>query len=163
MYLLPHTRPGAVVQGVEVWRWRRPEVTKTSISRENPKKSKFLGISLLSTIFKTAYHSQFLTCWYKTTLFGIVTSRHFQQGVKRPPTPIQSRDIEQNVKVILPFLMPHDLIPTIFTFCSISLQWMGVWRRFTHRWKRLLVTIPKSVVSYLYVENWLRYAVLKKW
>ena len=44
--LLLHTREGAVVQGVEVCRWRRTEVTKTSIFTENPQKSNFLGISL---------------------------------------------------------------------------------------------------------------------
>ena len=90
------------------------------------KKSKFLGISLLQAIFQTAYLSQFSTYRHETTLFGIVASRRFQRGVKRRPTPIQSRDIEQNVKVILPFLIPRSLILTIFTFCSISLDWIGV-------------------------------------
>ena len=157
--LLLHTRPDDVVQGVKVWRWWQLKLTKTSIFTENPNQSKLLEISLFKTIFKTAYLSQFSTYRYETPLFWILTGRRFQRWVKRRHTPIQSRDIEQNVKVILPFLIPRSLILTIFTFCSISLDWMGVGRCSTHRWRRLLVRISKSGASYLYVENWLKYTV----
>ena len=109
-----------------------------------------------------AYLSQFSTYRYVTPLFGILTSRRLKQGVKRRSKPIQSRDIEQNVKVILTFLIARSLILTTFTFCSISLDWIGVGRRFTPCWKHLLVRIPKSGISYLYIKNWLSYAVLKK-
>ena len=103
------------------------------------------------TNFKREYLSQFSTYWYKTPLFGIVRSRCFLRGVKRRSRPTQSREIEQNVKKNW----------TTFTFCSISLDWVGQERCFTPHKKHLLLTIPKSGVSYLYVENWLRHAVLK--
>ena len=100
------------------------------------------------TNFKKAYLSQFSTYRYKTPLFGIVRSRCLSQGVKCCSSPTQSRDIEQNVKKVR----------ITFTFCLISLYWVG---RFTPCKKHLLLTILKSGVSYLYVENWLRYAFLK--
>ena len=55
----------------------------------------------------------------------------------------------------------QTLILAIITFCSISLDWMGLERRFTPPKKHLLLTIPKRGVSYMYIKNWLRYAVLK--
>ena len=44
-------------------------------------------------------------------------------------------------------------------YVLLNISWVG--GRFTLRKKRLLLTIPKSGVSYLYVKNWLRYAFLK--
>ena len=110
-------------------------------------------------VFKTAYLSQFSTYRYETPLFGILTSRRFQRGVKHRPTPIQSRDIERNVRMVRIRIRPNKNGKITFTFCSISLDWMGVGQHFTPRWKLLVVRILKSGVSYLCVKNWLRYAI----
>ena len=55
----------------------------------------------------------------------------------------------------------QTLILPIFTICTISLYWVGLEQCFIPRKKYLLLTNPKSGLSYLYVKNWLRYAVLK--
>ena len=118
--------------------------------------------SMVKKYFKTAYLSQFLTYIYETPLFGIVGKRCLLWDVKRRSRPTQSRDIEQNVKIVRISVCP------LFDFCDylhvfINISWLG-WPRTTFHPVRkmlLLLTIPKSGVSYLYVKKWLRYAILK--
>ena len=84
--------------------------------------------SMVKKYFKTAYLSQFLTYRYETSLFGIVTSRRFQRLVNRH-TPIHCRDIEQNVKIVGIRSRGIKNGKITFTFCSMSLDWMGLERR----------------------------------
>ena len=58
-------------------------------------------------------------------------------------------------------LTSSDVHAKNFTLGSIYTDWVGQERRFTPQNIDLLLTIPKSGVWYLYVENWLNYAHIK--